>query len=104
MVVYGIGLLIFDQDIVVYSIIFGCVTCLTLDRMHMQNVMVTMMIITKSIDMEQLIFKYAGRGVTKWIGSGAYSGEQSDLLLTVVSKKKHWNFDTFYRREIQEYS
>lgn len=56
--------------------------------MHMQNVMVTMMIITKSIDMEQLIFKYAGRGVTKWIGSGAYSGEQSDLLLTVVSKKE----------------
>ena len=38
--------------------------------------------------MEQLIFKYAGRGVTKWIGSGVYSGEQSDLLLTVVSKKE----------------
>ncbi len=98
-VVYGIGLLIFDQDIVVYSIIFGCVTCLTLDRMHMQNVMVTMMIITKSIDMEQLIFKYAGRGVTKWTGRGAYSGEQSDLLLTVVSKKRSICTSTHFTEE-----
>ncbi|CAN3995081.1 hypothetical protein GMJFJA_GMJFJA_08755, partial [Dysosmobacter welbionis] len=41
--VYGIGLLLFEQDVVVYSIIFGCTTYLTLDRMHLQNVMVTML-------------------------------------------------------------
>ena len=52
--VYGIGLLLFEQDVVVYSIIFGCTTYLTLDRMHLQNVMVTMLIITKSEAMEQV--------------------------------------------------
>ena len=49
----------------VYSIIFGGITYLTLDRMHLQNMMVTTLIITKSEDMDQLVFHYAGRGVTK---------------------------------------
>lgn len=87
-VVYGIGLLVFDREVVVYSVLFACATYLTLDRMHLQNVMVTLLIITKSQDMEQLVFEYVGRGVTKWVGSGAYSGEASDVLLTVVSKKE----------------
>lgn len=87
-VVYSIGLFFFEQNIVVYSVIFGAVTYLTLDRMHLQNVTVTMLIITKSQDMEQLVFQYVGRGVTKWVGSGAYSKEPSDILLTVVSKKE----------------
>ena len=29
-----------------------------------------------------------GRVVTKWEGEGAYSGEQTEMLLTVVSKKE----------------
>lgn len=87
-VLYGIGLLLFDYEIVLYSIIFSCVTYLTLDRIHLQNVMVTMLIITKSKDMEQLIFSYVGRGVTKWSGVGAYSKEPYDILMTAVSKKE----------------
>ena len=97
--VYGIGLLLFEQDVVVYSIIFGCTTYLTLDRMHLQNVMVTMLIITKSEAMEQLVFRYAGRGVTKWTGVGAYSNEPSDLLLTVVSKKEALHLRKTLREE-----
>ena len=97
--VYGIGLLLFEQDVVVYSIIFGCTTYLTLDRMHLQNVMVTMLIITKSEAMEQLVFRYAGRGVTKWTGVGAYSNEPSDFLLTVVSKKEALHLRKILREE-----
>ena len=97
--VYGIGLLLFEQDVVVYSIIFGCTTYLTLDRMHLQNVMVTMLIISKSEAMEQLVFRYAGRGVTKWTGVGAYSNEPSDLLLTVVSKKEALHLRKILREE-----
>lgn len=46
--VYGVGFLFFDRQVVVYSILFTCVTFLCLDRAHLQNVMVTMLIITKS--------------------------------------------------------
>ena len=86
--VYGVGFLFFDRQVVVYSILFTCVTFLCLDRAHLQNVMVTMLIITKKPEMEQLVFEYVGRGVTKWEGEGAYSGEQTEMLLTVVSKKE----------------
>ena len=75
-----------------YSILFTCVTFLCLDRAHLQNVMVTMLIITKKPEMEQLVFEYVGRGVTKWEGEGAYSGEQTEMLLTVVSKRKLFSF------------
>ena len=78
----------FDRQVVVYSILFTCVTFLCLDRAHLQNVMVTMLIITKKPEMEQQVFEYVGRGVTKWEGEGAYSGEQTEMLLTVVSKKE----------------
>ena len=74
--VYGIGLLLFEQDVVV-----------------------TMLIITKSEAMEQLVFRYAGRGVTKWTGVGAYSNEPSDLLLTVVSKKEALHLRKILREE-----
>lgn len=87
-VVYSIGLFFFEQNIVVYSVIFGAVTYLTLDRMHLQNVTVTMLIITKSQDMEQLVFQYVGRGVTKWVGSGAYSKEPSDIFTYRSFKKR----------------
>lgn len=86
--VFGIGLVVYDRQAVIYSIIFACAMYLCLDRMHLQNVMVTMLVITKSEAMEQLVFQHAGRGVTKWTGVGAYSNEPSNLLLTVVSKKE----------------
>ena len=86
--VFAMGFLVFSRRAVVYSIAFACVTYLCLDRMHLQNVMVTMLIISKEPEMEQFVFQDAGRGVTKWSGVGAYSSETSDVLLTVVSKKE----------------
>ena len=38
--------------------------------------------------MEQLVFEYVGRGVTNGREKGRYSGEQTEMLLTVVSKKE----------------
>lgn len=86
--VFGIGFFLFPKRIVAYSILFSCVTSLCIDRMHLQNVMVTMMIVTKEAGMEELIFRLAGRGVTKWSGTGAYSNENTFILMTVVSKKE----------------
>lgn len=86
--VFGIGLFIFEQSIVIYSIIFACVCYYCLDRSHLQNVMVAMFIITKKPEMEQWIFEHVGRGITKWKGAGAYSGEDAEILLTVLSKKE----------------
>lgn len=86
--VYGVGFLVFPPQVVVYSIIFSCITYLCLDRIHLQNIMMTVIIITKRPDMEQAVFDCVHRGVTKWSGKGGYSNEDSFVLLTVVSKKE----------------
>ena len=80
--VFGTGLFLFDRQSVVYSILMAGVMYLCLDRVHLQNVMVAMFIITKREDMEKLVFQRAGRGV----------------LLTVVSKKEALSL----RRALQE--
>ena len=86
--IYGAGFLIFDYRAVIYSLIFTAVTFITLDRVHLQNVMMTMTVITKMPDLEQVVFDCVHRGVTVWEGSGGYSGERSEVLMTVVSKKE----------------
>ena len=86
--VYGVGFLCFDYRVVIYSIIFSAITFLTLDRVHLQNVMITMTIITKMPDLEQVVFDCVHRGVTVWDGRGGYSSEHSQVLMTVVSKKE----------------
>lgn len=86
--VFGAGFLFFDPQLVAYSIIFATVTQFCLDRVHLQNIMITMIIITKLPNMEQMIFDCVHRGVTKWEGHGGYSNEPSTILLTVVSKKE----------------
>lgn len=96
--VFGTGLFLFDRQSVVYSILMAGVMYLCLDRVHLQNVMVAMFIITKREDMEKLWFQRAGRGVTRWVGEGAYSSQETDILLTVVSKKEALSL----RRALQE--
>ena len=86
--VYGAGFFIFNYRIVIYSIIFTAVTFITLDRVHLQNVMMTMTIITKEPGLEQVVFDCVHRGVTVWDGRGGYSSEHSEVLMTVVSKKE----------------
>lgn len=86
--VYGIGFFCFSPQLVFYSIIFSCITYFTLDRVHLQNVMMTMLIITRQRGLEQTIFDCVHRGVTVWDGRGGYSGKPSYVLMTVVSKKE----------------
>ena len=65
--VFGTGLFLFDRQSVVYSILMAGVMYLCLDRVHLQNVMVAMFIITKREDMEKLVFQRAagwGRALT----------------------------------------
>lgn len=77
---------IYDISASVYSIFFAVVTAVVIDRVHLQNITMTMLIITKKDQIEDLIFETVHRGVTKIKGVGAYSGEATNVLLTVVSK------------------
>lgn len=73
---------IYDISSGVYSIFFAVVTAVVIDRVHLQNITMTMLIISKKEQLEDLIFKAVHRGVTKIKGIGAYSGEETKATLS----------------------
>lgn len=86
--VFTTCMFIYNISAAVYSILFAAVTAIVIDRVHLQNITMTMLIITKKSNAENLIFHTVHRGVTTIQGTGAYSGETTNLLLTVVSKSE----------------
>jgi len=82
LVVYGICLFMFDIEIVVYSLIYATVFALTVDKVHIQNINMSVMIFTKKLGISQAIMDQTGRGVTTWDGEGAYTRMRSYILLS----------------------
>lgn len=85
-VVYSICALLFDIDVFIYSVIYATVSSLIIDRVHYQNIMVSVMIFTKVDGLQTPIMQRLNRGVTYWTGSGAYTNESTHVLVTAVSK------------------
>lgn len=84
--VYGACILLFDVSTVIYSIIYTTFTYLMCDKIHYQNIMVNIMIFTKIDNIDKLILEELNRGVTYWRGGGAYTNEDTNVLMTVASK------------------
>ena len=84
--IYSICLFIYDIPTVLYSIIFAVVTGLAIDRVHVQNIKQECMIFTKKPGLSYAIMNDLGRGVTAWDGEGVYTGEDTNVLVTVISK------------------
>jgi uncharacterized membrane-anchored protein YitT (DUF2179 family) len=76
----------YDVETVLYSIIFAVMTGIFIDKVHVQNIKINCMIFTKKEGMAEAIMRDVNRGVTTWEGEGAYTGEGSHVLVTVISK------------------
>lgn len=84
--VYGVCLMLFDIEVVIYSLIYATVVSLAIDKIHIQNINMSVMIFTKQLGISEAIIKEMGRGVTNWEGAGAYTNETSYILYVVISK------------------
>lgn len=84
--VYGICLMLFDIEIVIYSLIYATVVSLAIDKIHIQNINMSVMIFTKKLGIAKAIMEETGRGVTNWEGTGAYTNENTEILYVVISK------------------
>ncbi len=84
--VFSICIYLYSLHIAVYSIFFAVLTAFVLDKLYLPNIKVNMLIISKKEAVEQIVFAIVNRGVTKIKGIGAYSGEDTNIFLTVVSK------------------
>jgi len=84
--VYLVCFLLFDVEIVIYSLIFATVQALVADKTHVQNINMTAMIFTKKTGIAKAVMEEMGRGVTDWVGEGAYTQQETNILLIVISK------------------
>lgn len=70
-----------------YTLIALYVTTRMIDAIHTRHVKVTAMIVTKKADeLVEAIHHRLERGITKIPASGAFSKEQKDMLITVVTR------------------
>lgn len=76
----------YDIEIVIYSLIYTAVLSVTVDRFHMQNIITTLMVVTKEEGIDKMITSTRGRGVTVWDGYGSYSGDATKIIFAVVNK------------------
>ena len=84
--IFAICFFIFDIEVVIYSLIYTTVLAIFLDRMFIQNINVQAMIFTKKEGISASIMNRMGRGVTYWEGAGAYTEEDTYILVTMISK------------------
>ena len=84
--VYCLCAFLFDLPIAIYSIIYAAVYSFVLDKVHLQNIEMSLMIFTKKPEIKSRILKDFVRGVTYWKGLGAYTQTETEVLVTIVSK------------------
>lgn len=85
-ILFVVYLLLFDPATALYSLLFMIFYSMLLDRTHYQNINVRLMIFTKKDGLDWNIMKKTARGVTEWTGLGAYTGESTHILITIISK------------------
>lgn len=85
-IIYGICAILFELPTAIYSVIYTTFFSLIVDKIHYQNINTTAMIFTKKKNIELGIKSEMARGVTCWKGEGAYTGEETKILVTVISK------------------
>lgn len=97
---YGTCLFLFDEAVVVYSIIYAAASSLAMDRMHTQNINVEVNVITKvnTAELEKEVFNELGRGITKWAALGAYTNDQTHILYITLSKYEVNHLKTIIRK------
>lgn len=86
MLVFGLCAILFEIPVAIYSILYSVCMSLTMDRVHYQNINMTVMIFTKKEGIQKEVMNQMRRGVTYWKGAGAYTNDEANILVTVISK------------------
>lgn len=85
-IVFAICAYLFDISTAIYSILYTVCMSMVMDKIHYQNINMTVMIFTKTIEVQNHIITNMRRGVTFWKGAGAYTNAETYVLVTAISK------------------
>ncbi len=88
LLVYGICMFLFSVPTAIYSIVHAAVYSVATDNYYIQNIDVEVTLITKKPveELQQAIFQELHRGVTRVKGTGAYTGEEANVLFVALSQ------------------
>ncbi|MCI5774229.1 MAG: YitT family protein [Erysipelotrichaceae bacterium] len=84
--VYSLCAYLFNFETAAYSIIYVAIFSYFTDKCHKQNIDMNMMIFTKKTAVKQMIMNKYGRGVTYWKGQGAYTNNETEVLVVICNK------------------
>ena len=87
-VLFSLYGLLFNVETMIYSILNTIFQAVAIDRAHQQSVNVQVLIFTKveDPDFHRFIMEDLHRGVTRWEGKGAFTGENTHILCVCLSK------------------
>ncbi len=83
---YGCCALLFDIEIVVYSLIYTFVMSMLIDKVHVQNINTTVLMFSKKAGLEDFVIQETRRGITIWKGQGGYTKEETNIGMVALSK------------------
>jgi len=80
--------LLFDVSTMIYSVLNTVFQAMAIDRAHQQSVNVQVLIFTKeeSEELNSFIMEDLHRGITRWEGTGVYTGENTHIMCVCMSK------------------
>lgn len=84
--VYGCCAILFDLEVVVYSLIYTVVISVIIDKVHSQNISNTVMLMSKKPGLDDFIINEMHRGITIWKGQGGYTKEETNIGLVALSQ------------------
>lgn len=76
----------FDISVVLYTFMMIVIQSLVMDRTHYQNIAVQVTVVTKVKGLDRSIMEKTDRGLTEWKGVGAYTQDETSILISVISK------------------
>lgn len=97
--VFGVCAIVFSLPTAIYSVIYTVIMSVTYDRIHYQNINMSVMIFTKKDTVKDVILKEMRRGVTYWKGAGAYTNSDTYILMIVISKYELSNLKKILNEE-----
>ncbi|MFM9414487.1 YitT family protein [Peptococcus simiae] len=77
---------VYPFETVAYSVIYTLITTFVYEKVYLQNIKVSVLVITKQPEHWVYINNVLQRGATFWRGIGAYSGTDTYIIFSVVSK------------------
>lgn len=89
--VYAVCAILFDIKVVIYSVIYTTILSLVTDRIHVQNIVAKVEILTKTNP--EIIRDYLKntlhRGSTIYSAIGGYTNEPTNVIMTVLSEYEY---------------